>query len=62
VTRTVRDASFDVLRLHGLTTVFANPSAVAEVAGLLAEATAPVLVVGAGADSTGIWAGLTTLA
>lgn len=25
VTRTVRDASFDVLRLHGLTTVFANP-------------------------------------
>ncbi|MDX6311474.1 MAG: benzoylformate decarboxylase, partial [Streptomyces sp.] len=23
--RTVRDASFDVLRLHGLTTMFANP-------------------------------------
>jgi thiamine pyrophosphate-dependent acetolactate synthase large subunit-like protein len=40
----------------------ADPSAVAEVAGLLAEATAPVLVVGAGADSTGTWAGLTTLA
>lgn len=40
----------------------ADPSAVAEVAGLLAEATAPVLVVGAGADSTRTWAGLTTLA
>jgi benzoylformate decarboxylase len=40
----------------------ADPSAVAEVAGLLAEAAAPVLVVGAGADSTGTWAGLTVLA
>jgi hypothetical protein len=25
VIRTVRDAAFDVLRLHGLITVFANP-------------------------------------
>ena len=40
----------------------ADPSAVAEVAGLLAGATAPVLVVGAAADSPPTWAGLTALA
>ncbi|MFD4410076.1 thiamine pyrophosphate-dependent enzyme [Streptomyces sp. NPDC058476] len=40
----------------------ADPAAVAEVADLLAEATAPALVVGAGADSAGTWSALTALA
>ncbi|MFF4750201.1 thiamine pyrophosphate-dependent enzyme [Streptomyces sp. NPDC002514] len=40
----------------------ADPSSVAEVAGLLSEASAPVLVVGAGADDARTWGALTALA
>jgi benzoylformate decarboxylase len=40
----------------------ADPAAVAEVAGLLARAEAPALVVGAGTDSAEAWAALTALA
>jgi benzoylformate decarboxylase len=40
----------------------ADPQAVAEVARLLARAASPVLVVGAGADTTDTWAALSTLA
>lgn len=66
--RTVRDAAFDVLRMHGLTTIFANPGST-EIS-LLADLpedlnfvlARPVLVVGAGADSTEGWAALTALA
>jgi thiamine pyrophosphate-dependent acetolactate synthase large subunit-like protein len=40
----------------------AEPSAVAELAALLAEAESPALVVGAGADNAAAWAGLVDLA
>jgi benzoylformate decarboxylase len=40
----------------------AEPSAVAELAALLAEAESPALVVGAGADDPAAWAGLVDLA
>lgn len=40
----------------------ADPAAVAELAGLLAEANAPAIVVGAGADDVDTWAALVTLA
>jgi benzoylformate decarboxylase len=40
----------------------ADPASVAEVAGLLAEAAAPVLVVGSGADDIRTWGALTALA
>ncbi|OEV12124.1 thiamine pyrophosphate-binding protein, partial [Streptomyces nanshensis] len=48
----------DALRLPGS----ADPEAVAEVAALLHEASAPALVVGAGADDPGTWHALTRLA
>jgi benzoylformate decarboxylase len=40
----------------------ADPAAVAELAGMLAEASAPAIVVGAGADDADTWAALVALA